>query len=103
MASEATNGPARPQWPARPRWPARPQWPRCKDVAFGRSRTLLYQPMAISRRAVLKTLAATAASTVTGFGAYGYLYERHQLLVTKANMPVAALPPALAGFRIGFL
>src|SRR5712671_5018385 len=97
MAGEATNG------PARPRWPARPQWPRCKDVAFGRSRTLLYQPMAISRRAVLKTLAATAASTVTGFGAYGYLYERHQLLVTKANMPVAGLPPALAGFRIGFL
>jgi predicted MPP superfamily phosphohydrolase len=59
--------------------------------------------MAISRRAVLKTLAATAASTVTGFGAYGYLYERHQLVVTRANMPVAGLPPALDGFRIGFL
>ena len=68
-----------------------------------KAETLLYQPMAITRRAVLKTLAATAASTVTGFGAYGYLYERHQLAVTRADVPVARLPPALAGLRIGFL
>jgi uncharacterized protein len=59
--------------------------------------------MTITRRAVLKTFAATAASTVTGFGAYGYLYERHQLTVTRADVPVAGLPPALAGLRIGFL
>ena len=72
-------------------------------VNIASKRTLLYQPMAITRRAVLKTFAATAASAVTGVGAYGYLYERHQLSVTRADVPVAGLPPALAGLRIGFL
>jgi len=57
----------------------------------------------ITRRAVLQAFAATAASAVTGFGAYGYLYERHQLSVTRADVPVTGLPPALAGLRIGFL
>ena len=55
------------------------------------------------RRAVLQTFAATAASAVTGFGAYGYLYERHELSVTRADVAVTGLPPALAGLRIGFL
>jgi uncharacterized protein len=59
--------------------------------------------MAITRRAILGTFAAAAASTVTGFGAYGYLFERHQLSVTRVDVPVAGLPPALAGVRIGFL
>jgi uncharacterized protein len=58
--------------------------------------------MAITRRAVLQTFAATAAS-VTGLGAYGYLYERHQLSVTREDVSVTGLPPALAGLRIGFL
>ena len=35
--------------------------------------------------------------------AYGYLYGRHDLAVTRATLPVAGLPPALAGLRIGLL
>jgi predicted MPP superfamily phosphohydrolase len=57
----------------------------------------------ITRRAVLKALAATAASAVTGLGGYGYFYERHQLSITRADVAVTGLPPALAGLRIGFL
>jgi predicted MPP superfamily phosphohydrolase len=57
----------------------------------------------ITRRAVLKSLGTAAAGTVTGLGAYGYLYERHQLSVTRTDVPVAALPPALAGLRVGVL
>jgi predicted MPP superfamily phosphohydrolase len=40
---------------------------------------------------------------VTGGGAYGYLYERHAVGLTEAAVPVAGLPPALAGLRIGLL
>ena len=54
--------------------------------------------MAISRRVVLKTLLATGFGGVTGTGAYGYLYERHQLGVTRIDLPVVGLPPALTGF-----
>jgi len=57
----------------------------------------------ITRRAVLQTFAATVASAVTGFGAYGYFYERHELSTTRADVSVTGLPPALAGLRIGFL
>jgi uncharacterized protein len=59
--------------------------------------------MSISRRAVLKTLVGTGVSAVAGAASYGYLYERHQIEVTRADAPVVGLPPALAGFRIGFL
>src|SRR5438046_10198471 len=59
--------------------------------------------MAIGRRAVLKTLLGTGACAVTGTGGYGYVYERHELGVTRATVPVVGLPPALAGLRIGLL
>jgi predicted MPP superfamily phosphohydrolase len=59
--------------------------------------------MAIGRRAVLKTLAGTGLGVVTGAGSYGYLYERHAIEVTRADVPVVGLPPALAGFRIGVI
>jgi len=65
--------------------------------------TLLYQSMAITRRAVLKGFAATAAGVVGGAGAYGYFDERHQLVVERADVPVSALPPSLVGLRIGFI
>ncbi len=74
-----------------------------KQYRVLRGRTLLYQPMAMTRRAVLQTFAATAASAVTGFGTYGYFFERHQLSITRADVSVTGLPPALAGLRIGFL
>jgi uncharacterized protein len=59
--------------------------------------------MAISRRAVLKTLLGTGLGAVAGAGSYGYLYERHAIDVTRVDVPVVGLPPALIGFRIGFL
>ena len=60
--------------------------------------------MAITRRALLKTLVATGASArSTGAGAYGYLYERHALGVTESDVPVSGLPPPLAGLRVGLL
>jgi predicted MPP superfamily phosphohydrolase len=59
--------------------------------------------MTISRRAVLKTVAATAAGAVVGAGSYGYFDERSQLEVTRAFVPVTGLPAALDGLRIGFI
>ena len=59
--------------------------------------------MRVTRRAALQTLAATGAAVVTGGGAYGYLYERHELEVTRATLPVVGLPPALGGLRVGLL
>jgi predicted MPP superfamily phosphohydrolase len=59
--------------------------------------------MAITRRGVLKGALATGAGALAGAGVYGYAYERHELEVTRATLPVAALPPALAGLRIGLL
>ena len=40
---------------------------------------------------------------VTGAGAYGYLHGRRALELTRATLPVARLPPGLAGTRIGFM
>jgi predicted MPP superfamily phosphohydrolase len=59
--------------------------------------------MAIGRRTVLKTLLATGLGSVSGTGAYGFLYERHQLGITRMDLPVVDLPVALNGLRIGLL
>ena len=59
--------------------------------------------MPITRRAVLKAFAATTASAIAGAGAYGYFDERHQLMVSRADVPVAGLPAPLNGLRIGFM
>ena len=59
--------------------------------------------MRVTRRAVLKGLVASGAGAVGGGAAYGYLYERHELEVTRATIPVAGLRPALAGLRIGLM
>ena len=59
--------------------------------------------MAITRRAVLKGALFAGAGTVAGTGVYGYAYERHALEVTRASVPVAGLPAALAGLRIGLI
>ena len=39
--------------------------------------------MPVSRRAVLKTLLASSVGVVGGLGAYGYVYGRHELGVTR--------------------
>lgn len=57
----------------------------------------------MTRRAVLRGALAAGAGTIAGAGAYGYAYERHALEVTRADVPVAGLPPALAGLRVGLI
>jgi hypothetical protein len=57
----------------------------------------------VNRRAFLQTLVAGSVGAATGGSAYGYLYARHALTVTKASVPVSGLAPALEGLRIGFL
>jgi hypothetical protein len=52
---------------------------------------------------MLKGLAGSGIGALTGFGAYGFLYERHTLAVTRETIGVANLPPTLAGLRIGLL
>lgn len=59
--------------------------------------------MIVTRRAALKTLLATGVGALTGITGYGFLYERHQLEVTRATIAVDELPTALAGLRIGLL
>jgi predicted MPP superfamily phosphohydrolase len=69
---------------------------RAEDRPAGRRRT-------ITRRTVLKALAATGVGVATGGGAYGFLYERHAVGLTTATLPVVNLPVALEGFTIGLL
>jgi uncharacterized protein len=52
---------------------------------------------------VLKGLLASGVGAATGTSAYGFLYSRHQLQVTKETITVAGLPSALGGLRIGLL
>lgn len=59
--------------------------------------------MPVTRRAVIKTLVATSVGAIGGTGVYGFLYGRHALVVTRATLPVARLPSALEGLRIGLL
>jgi predicted MPP superfamily phosphohydrolase len=59
--------------------------------------------MAVTRRAVLKGVLASGVGVIAGGGGYGYLYERHELGVTRTAVPVVGLPPALAGLRIGLI
>jgi uncharacterized protein len=55
------------------------------------------------RRYFLKTLLATCVGAVTGGAGYGYFYGRHALEMNRVRVPVAGLPPALTGLRIGLL
>jgi len=57
----------------------------------------------MSRRAVLKALVTAGGGAVAGSGAYGYLYERNALEITRATLPISGLPPSLSGLRVGLL
>ena len=59
--------------------------------------------MVLSRRAVIKGLLATGVGALTGTATYGAAYERHQIGITRALLPVSGLAPALDGLRIAFL
>ncbi len=51
----------------------------------------------------VKGLAGVAIGTVTGGAAHGFVYERHDLELTRTPFPIAGLPAALNGLRIGLL
>jgi uncharacterized protein len=57
----------------------------------------------LSRRDVLKGLAAVSVGTVAGTAAHGYLYERHRVDVTRAVLSVSGLPEPLDGLKVGFM
>jgi predicted MPP superfamily phosphohydrolase len=57
----------------------------------------------MTRRAAVNTLLAGGVGTIVGGGAYGLAYSRHQIQVVRQSMPVAGLPPALDGLRVGLI
>jgi len=59
--------------------------------------------MGVTRRALLKTLVAGGVGALAAPGAYGFLYSRHELSLTRATIPVSDLPPALGGLRVGLI
>ena len=59
--------------------------------------------MVLSRRAAIKGLLVTGIGAATGATTYGVAFERHQIGVTQAALPVSGLPVALDGLRIGLL
>lgn len=52
---------------------------------------------------MLRLATGVAAGLIVGEIAYGGLYERHHLGLTRADVPCAALPPVLDGLRIGLI
>lgn len=57
----------------------------------------------VSRRDLLKGVAATGIGAATGALAHGYLYERFQIGITRETLAVSGLPPGLSGLRIGLM
>ena len=59
--------------------------------------------MRFTRRTAIKAFLATSIGGGAAAATYGAAYERHQIGVTHASLPVAGLPPALDGLRIGLI
>jgi predicted MPP superfamily phosphohydrolase len=57
----------------------------------------------VTRRTVLKTVAAAGIGAVAGAAAHGYLYERFDIGITRETLRVSGWPDALSGLRIGLL
>jgi predicted MPP superfamily phosphohydrolase len=64
---------------------------------------VIASPRRVSRRDLLKGVAAAGVGAVTGSIAHGYLYERFHIALTRESLAVSGLPPALAGLRIGLV
>ncbi len=60
-------------------------------------------PALLDRRVLLKGLVGVGLGTATGGAAHGFLYERHDLELTRKVFPVSGLPEALRGLRVGVL
>lgn len=52
---------------------------------------------------MIKTVLATGVGTAVGGATYGMAFERHQVGVTTADLPIAGLPAALDGVRISLI
>jgi predicted MPP superfamily phosphohydrolase len=72
-------------------------------MAHASRRTALSGPTGLSRRDLLKAVAAAGVGALVGAGDYGFVYERHRLEVTHATMSVSGWAAELSGLRIGFL
>ncbi len=73
---------------------------------MARTRVLRRSPVrsrGLSRRVFLKSILGTAAGALTGTSAYGFLYERHALDVTRETVTLQGLSPALNGLKVGLL
>ena len=57
----------------------------------------------LTRRALLRLATGVAAGLVVGEVSHGVLYERHNIALTRADLPIKALPAALDGLRVGLL
>jgi predicted MPP superfamily phosphohydrolase len=57
----------------------------------------------ITRRQALRTFLVGGAATAVTAGGYGALCERGRIRLIEQVLPVAGLPPALGGIRIGVL
>jgi predicted MPP superfamily phosphohydrolase len=60
-------------------------------------------PGHLSRRDILKGVAAAAIGASAGAITHGYLYERFHIGLTAETLEVSGLPAALSGLRIGFI
>ncbi|MDQ3070080.1 MAG: metallophosphoesterase [Acidobacteriota bacterium] len=61
------------------------------------------QSRGVSRRTVLKALAAGTTGLVAGATIDGYSNERHHIGITEASLPVSGLPDAFVGLRVALL
>jgi predicted MPP superfamily phosphohydrolase len=59
--------------------------------------------MPITRRTALKLLGSAGIGVASGAFTYGVVYGRQALEITRAELPMAGLPPALNGLRIGLM
>jgi len=57
----------------------------------------------VSRRQILRTIAASSVGAFAGVTTYGVAYERHSLLRIERDVEVRGLPPALDGLRLGMI
>jgi uncharacterized protein len=57
----------------------------------------------LTRRSFFRGLAGVGLGVATGAIVHGSLYERHRLQLTRAAFPIAGLPEALLGLRIGLI
>lgn len=51
----------------------------------------------------MRTASGAGLGALAAIGSFGALVERHRLVLTRADVPVAGLPPPLDGLRVGLM